>query len=211
MSKIALILGTGANIGKATAVKFRNAGYKVATVSRTPDNTKSDNALHLTADFADPTSIEPIFDQVQAYWGNAPNVVIYNAAATVKTADRAIEASITDFTRSLNVNTVSPYTAAGIAQSRDNTVTFIYTGNALNTILAPSLTLLGVGKTASAKWITEAAKDEKLRPSKFYYADQRRLDGSPCYTGLNGEAHADLFLKLAEQKEQGEPIIIFRA
>ena len=38
---------------------------------------------------------------------------------------------------------------------------------------------------------------------RFYYADERKADGSPAYSGISGEAHGKFYLQLAEGKEQG--------
>jgi hypothetical protein len=38
---------------------------------------------------------------------------------------------------------------------------------------------------------------------RFYYGDERKADGTPIYR-VNGDAHAELYLKLAEEKGQGE-------
>ncbi|WWC89656.1 uncharacterized protein L201_004581 [Kwoniella dendrophila CBS 6074] len=215
VSKIALILGTGANIGQATVNNYKNSGYRVATVSRTAqpttDTTEKNSIVHFTADFADPSSIEPIFDQVQTHFGAAPDVVIYNAALMIITPTNPFDIPLTDFTKALNINTVSPYYAAGVAYARNNKIIFIYTGNGMNTMLDPKITSLGIGKAGSAHFIEEAAKEEFLRPAQFYYCDQRRLDGTPCYTGLSGQAHADLYIKLAQNTEQADPLIVFRA
>ena len=37
---------------------------------------------------------------------------------------------------------------------------------------------------------------------RFYYADERKTDGSAIYT-VNGDAHADMYWSLAEDKTQG--------
>ncbi|WWC97819.1 hypothetical protein V866_004706 [Kwoniella sp. B9012] len=211
MSKIALILGCGKGIGTTIADSFHSAGYNVASVSRTPHTFPTQDRVHLVADFAIPDSIEPLFDQVEKRWGKAPDVVVYNAYANVLTRNDPLSASSKDFIAAFNINTTSPYSAAFIAHERNNNVRYIYTGNALNNLVDPNITILGVGKSASAHWIQAAAKAKGLRPAQFYYCDQRKPDGSPCYTGLRGDAHAELYLKLAESKEQGEPNIVFRA
>ncbi|WWD18825.1 hypothetical protein CI109_103280 [Kwoniella shandongensis] len=214
MNKIALILGSGARVGQAVTTKFLSAGYKVATVSRSAKTTPSDrdDLVHISADLSDPKAVEPVFDVVQQKWGSPPLVVIYNAAQNQPITPNPLTASIDQFTSALNINTVSSYTAASIAYSRNNKVTFIYTGNALSSdTIVPNLTVLGVGKSASSHWVQTAAASTELRPATFYYCDQRDLQGGPCYTGLNGQAHADLYLKLAEQEEQGEPLVVFRA
>ena len=123
------------------------------------------------------------------------------------------------------MNTVSPFVAAqqaavGFAQlPAKASKTFIYTGNILNTAIIPPLLDLGVGKSATAHIIQSAAaayKDRgykyaqtsylvsnRLTACRFYYADQRQADGSPVYNAIDGDAHAELFLELAEGKVQG--------
>jgi hypothetical protein len=38
---------------------------------------------------------------------------------------------------------------------------------------------------------------------RFYYADERKEDGSPASMAISGEAHAEHYIDLAEGKEQG--------
>jgi hypothetical protein len=38
---------------------------------------------------------------------------------------------------------------------------------------------------------------------RFYYADERKADGGPAGGAIDGQAHADLYLRLAEGKTQG--------
>lgn len=38
---------------------------------------------------------------------------------------------------------------------------------------------------------------------RFYYGDQRQADGAPVYNAIDGDAHAKLYVELAEGKEQG--------
>ena len=45
--------------------------------------------------------------------------------------------------------------------------------------------------------------DDMLNFSRFYYADERQADGQPCYKGVDGPAHGDYYVHLAELKEQG--------
>ena len=39
--------------------------------------------------------------------------------------------------------------------------------------------------------------------TRFYYGDERQADGSPAYSAIDGEAHAKLYVELAEGKTQG--------
>ena len=38
---------------------------------------------------------------------------------------------------------------------------------------------------------------------RFYYGDQRKADGTAVYSEIDGDAHAKLYLQLAEGKAQG--------
>ena len=42
-----------------------------------------------------------------------------------------------------------------------------------------------------------------LIPCRFYYADERKADGSPVYSAVDGPAHASFYTELAEGKSQG--------
>ena len=147
------------------------------------------------------------------------------AASTSNPSNDPLSVQLTDFSRDLNVNTTSPFVAAqqavaGFAQlSASASKTFIYTGNILNNTVILPLLNLGVGKAATAHIIQSAAaayKDqgfkyaqlhyltsERLTFCRFYYADQRQADGKPVYSAIDGDAHAELFLGLAEEKVQG--------
>ena len=146
-------------------------------------------------------------------------------ASTSNPPNDPLSLQLTDFSRDLNVNTVSPFVAAqqaaaGFAQlPASASKTFIYTGNILNTVIIPSLLDLGVGKTATAHIIQSAAGayqdrgfkyahphylvSKQLTIYRFYYADQRKADGKAVYSAIDGDAHAELFLELAEGKLQG--------
>ena len=134
---------------------------------------------------------------------------------------------LSDFNKDFNINTTSAFVAAhqaapGFAQLPASAAkTFIYTGNIMNTTIIPPLLDLGVGKAASAHIIQNAAAAYKDRGYKyvsfvlsllsalliddyrFYYGDQRKADGAPVYSEIDGDAHAKLYLELAEGKEQG--------
>lgn len=38
---------------------------------------------------------------------------------------------------------------------------------------------------------------------RFYYTDERKLDGSPAYFDLSGDGHAKQYVSLAEGGKQG--------
>ncbi|KAK2753262.1 hypothetical protein FQN54_007953 [Arachnomyces sp. PD_36] len=207
---VALILGSGPNVGKHVAQTFAAKGYKVALSSRKANSSENtSDQFHFQADLSDPESVSGVYSKVTEELGT-PSVVVYNAAVATRSEDPKDPFAVphADFTRDLNVNTISAYAAAqqailGFEKLPESaSKTFIYTGNFLNTtILSPFMTL-GVGKSASAHFIQYAAATYADRGFKFYYADERMADGSPAYHGVDGEAHAKLYDELVESKSQ---------
>jgi NAD(P)-dependent dehydrogenase (short-subunit alcohol dehydrogenase family) len=167
VKQVVLILGAGPRIGGAVAAKFAEMNYSVALASRRgTGNLDSNGCLSLQADFSRPETVAPLFEEVRVKLGAAPSVVVYNAAALTPPPDvsNVLSVSQKDFMSDININTVSPYTAAQEAVKGFATLpqgikkTFIYTGNILNTAIlpVPALLTLGVGKSASAYWIGTA-------------------------------------------------------
>ncbi|RQM06575.1 hypothetical protein DH86_00001199 [Scytalidium sp. 3C] len=110
--------------------------------------------------------------------------------------------------RDMTINVTSAFVAAqqaasGFAQlPASASRTFIYTGNILNVTILPSFLDQGLGKSAGALMIWAASAAYKDRGFKFYYCDERKADGTAIYR-VDGEAHAKLYWKLAEEKTQG--------
>lgn len=44
---------------------------------------------------------------------------------------------------------------------------------------------------------------DKIDNTRFYYSDERKADGSPAYSAVDGAAHGELYVQLAEGKSQG--------
>ncbi|MCJ1339264.1 hypothetical protein MMC09_004553 [Bachmanniomyces sp. S44760] len=207
-SPVILILGSGPNIGRHVAQAFSAKGYKVALASRRLKEESTTDQVSISSDLSDPDAVIGVFAKVKASLG-LPSVVIYNAgAATRGDAKTPLSLPLADFTRDLNINTVSAFVAAqqavlGFDQLPDSASrTFIYTGNILNTTTMASLMDLGVGKSATAHIIESAATAYKDQGFKFYYGDERKADGSAAFS-VNGEAHGELYVQLAEGKSQG--------
>ncbi|KAK1762704.1 hypothetical protein QBC33DRAFT_551326 [Phialemonium atrogriseum] len=210
-SPVVLILGAGSNIGHHVARAFASKGYRVALAARSlkhTDNTA--DQVNIPGDLSDPNAVVSAFSKVKSLLGVPPSVVVYNAAALTPNAPNdPLSLPLADFTRDLNVNTVSAFVAAqqaalGFEQLPDSASrTFIYTGNILNTTTMAPLLDLGVGKSATAHIIQSAAAAYKDRGFKFYYGDERKADGSSAGTGIDGEAHAKFYVELAEGKSQG--------
>ncbi|KAF2818405.1 putative short-chain dehydrogenase [Ophiobolus disseminans] len=208
---VALILGAGPNVGQHLSRALAIKGYKVALASRS--GRQDDSAPGQTSfqvDLSDPSTVAELFAKVKETLG-IPSVVVYNAAAgTLNQPKNSFSVSLADFTKDLNINTTSVFAAAqqavvGFEQLPDSASrTFIYTGNIMNTgtVIAPLMTA-GVGKSASAHLLQNAAAAYADRGFKFYYADERNEDGSPVYSKISGEGHAQHYVELTESKEQG--------
>ncbi|KAH7131856.1 hypothetical protein B0J11DRAFT_520233 [Dendryphion nanum] len=208
---VILVLGAGPRVGSAIATLFSSHGYKIALASRSGTNsTDASGILSLKADFSNPSTISPLFAAVKKEFHTAPNVVVYNAATLTQPPDKASSLSIPvdSFVSDLNVNTVSPYVAAQEAITGFATLpkevkkTFIYTGNILNRAVfpVPFMLTLGVGKAASAHWIGLADGTYKEQGYRFFYADERKEDGSSIGLDINGPAHAEFFAELVKQE-----------
>ncbi|KAM0433392.1 hypothetical protein ACHAPT_004270 [Fusarium lateritium] len=213
-AKILLILGAGKNIGQGVANKFRSAGYRVALVSRSAEDRKTnpDGDLTLRADLSDPSSVPGIFGAVKEQLGGPPNVVVYNAATLTPPTDlqNPFTVPVEAFEKDLNVLNTSAYVAAREAvsgfeaTSADITRAFIYTGNGLAgaTAPVPLLVDLGTGKSAASYWIGSASGFYKDKGYKFYYADERNAEGGGVpLDQLSGKAAGEFYWKLAEEKQ----------
>lgn len=162
-SNVAVIFGVGSNIGTALAKGFVDAGYRVATVSRSspPSADSSSNPFHIQADLSDPAGVTAVFDKVRSAGLEFPSVVVWNAAALTPPSDPENPLSIadSDLDRDLNIMIKSPYVAAREAvkvwQEREGKDgrkgTFIMTGNLLPKQIPPVAfyTSLGIGKSGA--------------------------------------------------------------
>jgi NAD(P)-dependent dehydrogenase (short-subunit alcohol dehydrogenase family) len=160
---VLLVLGAGANIGKALAAKFSSAGYGIALVSRsTLEGTTPEGYLGIKVDLSDPSTIPSVFAKVKSALGT-PNTIIYNAANVSPPPDSGnlFSLPLETFQRDLNIMNSTAFAAAKEAVDGFDTLpehvrkTFIYTGNCLNTKIlpVPSLVTLGVGKASAAYWV----------------------------------------------------------
>ncbi|OBT61318.1 hypothetical protein VE03_09527 [Pseudogymnoascus sp. 23342-1-I1] len=209
-SPVILILGSGPNIGKHVARAFGAKGYKVALASRSLKEADSTaDQVNISSDFSDPESIIKTFAKVKSLLG-LPSVVVYNAAAATQNDPKdPLSLPLAAFTLDLTVNTTSAFVAAQQAALAFKELpdsasrTFIYTGNITNTTTIAPLLDLGVGKSATAHVIESASQAYKDQGFKFYYSDERKADGAPAYSAIDGEAHAELYVQLAEGKSQG--------
>ncbi|KAI3321790.1 NAD(P)-binding protein [Xylariaceae sp. AK1471] len=213
---VALIIGVGAGIGQASATAFAAAGYNVAIASRTQklDSTKFP---FFEFDASEPTEVPALFEKVHKEVG-VPSIVVYNAYASAGTNRSPSPFDIDTveaFQKRMNVNAVSPAVAAHEAAKGFLELdsqgklgpgggTYIFVGNALNEKALKGFFTLGIGKSASAYLIENLALTAyEDKPFSFYYVDERHADGSPMYKGVNSDAHAEVFLQLAQDAKQG--------
>ncbi|EEU36985.1 uncharacterized protein NECHADRAFT_52180 [Fusarium vanettenii 77-13-4] len=209
-SPVALILGAGSNIGQHVGRAFAAKGYTIALAARSlKEEDSTPNQLHIHSDFSDPESVEKVFSTVKSQLGT-PGVVVYNAAAvTPNDAKNPLSLDLKAFTRDLAINTTGAFAAAQQAALAFEELpssasrTFIYTGNFLNDHTIVSLMDLGVGKSATAHFIKCAAEAYASKGFKFYYADERKADGSSASAAIDGAAHGEFYTKLAEGDSQG--------
>ncbi|KAF3076712.1 hypothetical protein CFAM422_001828 [Trichoderma lentiforme] len=205
--EVALILGYGPRVGSDVAEAFAAQGYKVAVVSRSKKEVKLEY-LQLQADFSDPSSIEGVFTKVISELGH-PSVVVYNASSFSLDPSSSLEQQIAAFHHDDNINIVSAYVAAHLATKSFATLppessrTFIYTGNKLPFMVVRPLLSQGVGKAGAAHLMHYLAEDNKEFGYKFYFADERKIDGDPVYAAIDGPAHAAFYTELAKKKTQG--------
>ncbi|EXJ92922.1 hypothetical protein A1O3_01478 [Capronia epimyces CBS 606.96] len=208
-SPVILILGAGPNIGHAVARTFASRGYKVALAARSLNEADStDNQLNIPSDFSNSDDVVKAFDKVKKVFG-IPSVVVYNVSASTLTPPKdPFALPLAAFNRDVAINITSAFVAAqqaasGFAQLPSSASrTFIYTGNILNVAILPSFLSQGMGKSAGAHMIWAASAAYQDRGYKWYYGDERKADGTAIYR-VNGDEHAKLYWKLAEDKTQG--------
>ncbi|KAK5049307.1 hypothetical protein LTR84_004236 [Exophiala bonariae] len=206
---VVLILGAGPNIGQAIAHTFASQGYKVALAARSLKEIDStEDQLNIQSDFSKTDDVVNTFAKVKHILG-IPSVVVYNAsAANFTPADDPFALSLEGLKADTTINIYSAFVAAqqavlGFSQLPDSAArTFIYTGNILNVAVLPRFVSAGIGKSGAAHMVWASSEAYKNRGYKFYYADERKADGSPKYR-IDGEAHANLYWELAHSKTQG--------
>ncbi|KAE9381040.1 putative short-chain dehydrogenase [Stipitochalara longipes BDJ] len=208
---VLLLFGCGSRIGASVAEAFKAKGYNLALVSRTIDEeTSTSTELHIKADLSDPSVVPKIFEKVKDIFGSPPSVVIYNAySRTLNDPANPLDISLPQLEHDTRVNTHSPLVAASLAIKgfaslpSSSAKTFIFTGNMLNEVVNPACLGFGMGKSSTAHLISMASLVYSPQGMKFYYADERKVDGMPAMAARSGPAHAKFYIWLAEQKEQG--------
>ncbi|KAJ3568941.1 hypothetical protein NPX13_g6246 [Xylaria arbuscula] len=111
---VALIIGVGEAVGRASAEKFAAAGYKVAVASRSQ---RLDPAKFpfFKFDAAEPTHVASLFEKVSKEVG-VPSVVIYNGNMTHEmppSESASVNTNIVTLTRFLTEEQVKHTEATG--------------------------------------------------------------------------------------------------
>lgn len=106
--RIALVTGASQGIGKATALAFLTAGYKVVLAARRADRLDAvaadwpDMAVPFSCDVSDPASVDALFAGIASRFGRL-DVVFNNAGQGLPAAEIA-DVSWDDWRRVLSVN-----------------------------------------------------------------------------------------------------------
>ncbi|CCH44382.1 3-oxoacyl-[acyl-carrier-protein] reductase [Wickerhamomyces ciferrii] len=218
-SNVAIIFGAGAKVGTHVTQKFLQNGYKVVTVSRSDNLSLSDatgeSYFHFKGDLADTKVVPSVFAKTKEVFGE-PNVVVYNAAAVSRTTpngEEFLKLTVEEVEADQSVNVTSALLAIQEAVKSFKTLpnekskAFIYTGNIQYSQPFPFISSLGLGKAGAYSALTVANEYFSKDGYKFYFADERTVEGGPAVTGVSGEAAADFYFDLAENENKDIPVL----
>ncbi|KAF6844869.1 short-chain dehydrogenase [Colletotrichum musicola] len=208
---VVLILGAGSRVGAGVEQSFSGADYSVALVSRSqPDPPSRDEAsghLRIRADISNPTQLRAAFAAVRSEFGKGPRVVVYNAAKLCSPPDgeNMLSLGLEEFEADVRLNGTAAWEAAGLAaaswkEDKEPKGRFLFTGNGLNEQASgvPMFVTLGAGKSLAWYWIGAADLQFKKTGARFFYADERKKDGSSAGLDLGAESHGKFYLRLVE-------------
>lgn len=89
---IALILGSGPNVGRSVAQALAAKGYKIAVASRKlKEGDSIKDQVHIASDLSDPNSVVNVFSKVKELLG-IPSVVVYNGNKCPPEFDHVLKA-----------------------------------------------------------------------------------------------------------------------
>ena len=115
MSKTILITGAGSGIGRATARRFLDAGWRVALTGRREDALHETAAGHAAAlivpcDVTDEAAVDALFARIAEEWGRLD--VLFNNAGTNVTGRPIDEIPVADWRQVCDVNITGMFLAA---------------------------------------------------------------------------------------------------
>lgn len=119
MTGIIVITGAGSGIGRATARRFRAAGWRVALIGRREAalcetaGAADEGAMILPCDVTDAPAMDRAFDRVAAQWGRVD--ALFNNAGTAIFSQTPDQIAPEDFRRVIEVNVIGMFNAARAA------------------------------------------------------------------------------------------------
>jgi NAD(P)-dependent dehydrogenase (short-subunit alcohol dehydrogenase family) len=121
MGKTIIITGAGRGIGKACALAFLEAGWKVGLVGRQPGPLEEvaaghSGALVLPGDVVQEMQVEQVFGRAVSTWGRID--VLFNNAGVSVMGGTIDETSVADFKRCIDVNVTGSFICARAAFKR---------------------------------------------------------------------------------------------
>jgi NAD(P)-dependent dehydrogenase (short-subunit alcohol dehydrogenase family) len=113
-SKTLVITGASKGIGRATALKFCDAGYRVINLSRSPAKDKriENHRIDLAADNAD-HELKLILDEIL----EAGEIILVHNAATLIN-DSVLDMDTDNFRRTINLNVIAPHIVNQVVLNR---------------------------------------------------------------------------------------------
>ena len=121
MAQTIIITGGGQGIGKACALAFVEAGWRVGVVGRRAEPLEALAAAHegvlaLPCDVSDEASVDAAFDKALAEWGRID--CLFNNAGVSVMGGTIDETSVEDFRRCIDINLTGSFICARAAFAR---------------------------------------------------------------------------------------------
>ncbi|WP_121633701.1 SDR family oxidoreductase [Tropicibacter alexandrii] len=121
MAQTIIITGGGQGIGKACALAFVEAGWRVGVVGRRAEPLEALAAQHegvlaLPCDVSDEASVDAAFDKALAEWGRID--CLFNNAGVSVMGGTIDETSVEDFRRCIDINLTGSFICARAAFAR---------------------------------------------------------------------------------------------
>lgn len=121
MAQTIIITGGGKGIGKACALAFVEAGWRVGVVGRRAEPLEALAAQHegvlaLPCDVSDEASVDAAFDKALAEWGRID--CLFNNAGVSVMGGTIDETSVEDFRRCIDINLTGSFICARAAFAR---------------------------------------------------------------------------------------------
>jgi NADP-dependent 3-hydroxy acid dehydrogenase YdfG len=208
---IALVIGAGPGLGRASALRFARAGYDIGLVSRREETVKKladevsaagADAGWAAADIADPEALGGAIRRMAEHTGRV-DVLHFNPSAGREANTRELTAA--QLLADLAVGTAGLLTAVQAALPtllQQHTGTILVTGSGVADNPFPAMASLGVQKAAVRNLTLAMAAD--LRPEGIHVATVTVRGYLQAGTPTSPEAVADVLFALT-QETAGDP------